>query len=173
MRLAYADPPYPGMAKSLYQCEEIDHPELIARLCSYDGWALSTKSNSLRDLLPLCPPEARVAAWVKPFAFMRPNIWPNYAWEPVIFVRPKRPVRRKVRTPHDWLSCNPWGVSSKERKAGGVKGQKPEPFSLWLFGILDARTEDSFDDLFPGSGRVGRCWESWAADQKPPPEALA
>lgn len=145
MKLAYADPPYPGMAKRLYNCDEVDHPQLIKRLVeNYDGWALSTKSNSLRDLLPLCPKGTRVAAWVKPFAFMRPNVWPNYAWEPIIFFKPKRPTRRNARTPHDWLLLNPHGVSKKERENGNqTKGQKPEAFSEWLFGILDARSEDT------------------------------
>lgn len=72
MRLAYADPPYPGLARRYYGREptyagEVDHAALIASLeASYDGWALSTSARALRDLLPLCPPEARVCSWTKP-----------------------------------------------------------------------------------------------------------
>lgn len=57
-RFAYADPPYPGRAKKHYGCAETDYPALVARLekGGYLGWALSTSADSLRWLLPLCPP---------------------------------------------------------------------------------------------------------------------
>jgi hypothetical protein len=39
--------------------------ELIASLMDgYDGWALSTSAAALRDVLSLCPPQARVCAWL-------------------------------------------------------------------------------------------------------------
>lgn len=51
-RIAYADPPYPGLARRYYRDHpdfrgEVDHAELIRRLCSYDGWALSTSAAAL------------------------------------------------------------------------------------------------------------------------------
>jgi len=51
LRLAYADPPYPGKAY-LYRDHpdyggEVDHAELIERLAAYDGWALSTSAAAL------------------------------------------------------------------------------------------------------------------------------
>lgn len=69
MRLAYADPPYPGRAH-LYEghpdyAGEVDHEALIEHLNGwkrYDGWALSTSAAALRELLPLCPPDVRVLA---------------------------------------------------------------------------------------------------------------
>ena len=44
MKAAYADPPYLGQARKHYasdpQCAEVDHAELIGRLCrDYDAWA--------------------------------------------------------------------------------------------------------------------------------------
>lgn len=73
MRFAYADPPYPGRAKRYYGDQpsfagEVDHVARIASLeaSSYDGWALSTAADALREVLPLCPAAARVCAWVKP-----------------------------------------------------------------------------------------------------------
>jgi hypothetical protein len=49
VRLAYADPPYPGQAKIHYshdpRCAEVDHAKLIAELETYDGWALSSGAN--------------------------------------------------------------------------------------------------------------------------------
>ena len=89
LRLAYADPPYPGMA-GYYRdhpdyAGEVDHAELISRLAStYDGWALSTSSAALRELLPLCPQGVRVAAWHRGERPARSR-GPQSAWEPVIY----------------------------------------------------------------------------------------
>ena len=60
LRLAYADPPYPGKAR-LYRDHpdyggEVDHLALIARLAEYDGWALSTSAEALPAVLALYPP---------------------------------------------------------------------------------------------------------------------
>lgn len=67
MSFAYADPPYPGKAVYYPERQEIDHASLVDRLTTDypDGWALSTSSRSLRDVLPLCPPDVRVCAWFK------------------------------------------------------------------------------------------------------------
>lgn len=75
MRVAYADPPYPGQAYKHYRFDpsgiraaEVYHPELIDRLCDEypDGWALSTSSVALQYVLEMCPSDVRIAAWVKP-----------------------------------------------------------------------------------------------------------
>ena len=88
LRLAYADPPYPGKAW-LYRghpdyAGEVDHAALIRRLAGYDGWALSTSAEALPGVLALCPPGVRVAAWHRG---ERPTAsrWPLHAWEPVIY----------------------------------------------------------------------------------------
>jgi len=80
MRLAYADPPYIGQARKHYgpDAREVNHELLVNHLREFDGWALSASSPSLAKILPLCP-EARVAAWVKPFASFKPNVNPAYA----------------------------------------------------------------------------------------------
>lgn len=88
LRLAYADPPYPGLA-GYYSghpdyAGEVDHTALIRRLSTYDGWALSTSSGALRDLLPLCPPTVRVAAWHRGERPTRSR-GPLSAWEPVLY----------------------------------------------------------------------------------------
>ena len=60
-RIAYADPPYPGMSRRYYgdhpdYAGEVDHERLIASLVSTsDTWALSTSAQSLPDVLALCP----------------------------------------------------------------------------------------------------------------------
>lgn len=86
-RFAYADPPYPGQARKHYgpDAREVDHVLLLAYLETFDGWALSTSSPALRDVLALCPPGVRIGAWVKPFASFKRGVDPAYAWEPVIY----------------------------------------------------------------------------------------
>ncbi|GAA1005491.1 hypothetical protein Aple_051150 [Acrocarpospora pleiomorpha] len=103
LRLAYADPPYPGNAR-LYRGHrdyngEVDHAALIGRLVVYDGWALSTSAHALPAVLPLCPPGVRVAAWHRGERATASR-WPLNAWEPVIYTqaRPADPSRHTGTT---------------------------------------------------------------------------
>ena len=134
MRMAYADPPYVGQAKRHYDMPEVDHETLIAQLVrDYpDGWALSASSPSLRYLLPLCPDDVRVMAWVKPFCSFKPNVNPAYAWEPVI-VCGGRPRGRSVPTVRDW-------VAESITLQTGLAGAKPMAFCYWLFQVLNLDT---------------------------------
>lgn len=161
MKVAYADPPYLGMSRlydhpdaSVYDTLD-GHAALIARLESEypDGWAMSLHTPSLRQILPLCPEACRVAAWVKPFASFKPGVNPAYAWEPVIF-RGGRKRNRQHRTVRDWVSCN---IALRK----GLQGAKPEGFAFWLFDLMGLEVCDTFDDLFPGTGGVGRSWQIW------------
>lgn len=155
MRLAYADPPYPGRAH-LYEghpdyAGEVDHEALVARLVSYDGWALSTHSRSLHDILDLCPRDVRVLVWVKNTV--------RYAWEPVILASAREPYEHL----RDWIHCEVDAYQWRPRPDSYVIGQKPEAFCSWLFAWLGAEPDDHFDDLFPGSGGVGHAWERFAS----------
>lgn len=165
MRFAYADPPYPGMAEKHYAEHadfdgEVDHAALIERLrTGYpDGWALSTNSTALRQLLPLCPPNVRVLAWVKSFASWKRNVYPAYAWEPVLLVGGRNRYG-DVQTPADFIA----EPITLER---GVSGAKPERFCFWLFECFGAMLGDELDDLFPGSGAVTRAWRSFLASPR-------
>jgi hypothetical protein len=161
VRIAYADPPYPG--ESYFYKEhpdyagEVDHAELIARLVAEypDGWALSTKAPALRDLLPLCPPRARVMPWVKPFASFKPGINPAYCWEPVIVFGGRKRTRQE-KTVRDWVAAN---ITIGK----GLAGVKPYEVCAWLFEVLGMGPEDELVDLFPGSGAVTVAWETWKA----------
>jgi hypothetical protein len=152
--MAYADPPYPGLARKYYGNQpdfagEVDHPALIASLSAeYDGWALSTSMRALRDLLPLCPPRAHVAAWVKAIGISPGTFGPHNTWEPVI-VCPGRRRRPGVR---DWLAAQP------ARGGGTLPGRKPIAFCAWLFQLLGLEPGDELVDLFPGSGIISRAW---------------
>jgi hypothetical protein len=134
---------------------EVDHGVLIKRLCDEfpDGWALSTTSVALRDVLPLCPSDARIGSWTKPFASFKPGINPAYCWEPVIF-RGGRKRTRNEQTVRDFVSA---GITLRR----GIVGAKPEIFCFWIFEILGLAPDDELVDLFPGSGAVSRAWEVW------------
>lgn len=163
MKAAYADPPYLGLAKEFYgdrheAAEDYDrletHVALIERLSrDFDAWALSLHSPSLRTILPHCPDDVRVMAWVKPFASFKPGVRVAYAWEPVI-VRGVPKGTREQATTRDWCSAN----ITLQR---GFPGAKPEAFCSWLFEVLNLTKDDEFHDLFPGSGAVTRAWNAW------------
>ncbi len=168
MRLAYADPPYPGCAK-LYRdhadfAGEVDHAALLARLdADFDGWLLHTSSVALRGLLPLVPPGARLMAWVKPFAAFKRNVSVAYAWEPVIVKAARKPVVTKRIVMRDWVSCS---ITLKR----GLTGAKPDAVCRWAFEMLGAEPTDELHDLFPGTGAVTRAWEGWRASASAPGE---
>lgn len=156
-RFAYADPPYPGLARRYYGGEstyagEVDHAKLVASLSaeSYDGWALSTSAEALGDVLALLPRESRprVCPWVKPIGAAPATYGPHNTWEPLIVVggRKLRPGFR------DWLCAQP------ARGGGTLPGRKPIAFCAFLFQQLGMLPGDSLDDLFPGTGVVGRAW---------------
>lgn len=158
MRVAYADPPYIGQAKRHYADHpdyggEVDHAALIGRLNTFDAWALSLSSPTLKQILVLCPDDVRIGAWTKTFASFKPNVNPAYCWEPVIF-RGGRKLGRGVPTVRDY-------VSAPITLQRGVHGAKPDRFCWWLFEFLGMEPDDEFHDLFPGSGAVGRAWEQW------------
>ena len=151
-KIAYADPPYLGCANLYPEMQEVDHAELITQLGAYDAWALSCHTPSLKVLLPMCPDNTRVAAWVKPFCSFKPNVNPAYAWEAILFKA--LPRNREIKTVRDWVSAN---ITLKK----GLVGAKPTDFCYWLFELLGARENDEFYDLYPGTGIVTKCWQSW------------
>ena len=167
MKLAYVDPPYFGCAY-LYAKHHEDakkwdtleaHQELIESLLDYDAWAMSLTSTSLKHILPMCPNDVRVAAWVKPFASFKPGVNPAYAWEPVIF-RGGRKRERVEDTVRDWVSAN---ITLQK----GLAGAKPLEFCLWILDLLGYEHGDEVSDVFPGthsmaqamSIRAGTAWQ--------------
>lgn len=160
VRVAIADPPYPGMAH-FYEhhadyAGEVDHNALIFRLMAEfpDGWALHTASTTLSEVLPDCPWDVRIGAWVKPFASFKPGVNPGYAWEPVIFRGGRQPRARTEATVRDWCSVP---ITLKR----GLVGVKPEGVCFWVFEFLGLRPGDEVVDLFPGTGAITRAWEKW------------
>lgn len=164
MKIGYADPPYPGCAK-LYKdhpdyAGEVDHKQLVDRLLAeYDGFILHTSSTALADVLALCPKGVRVMSWVKPFAAFKRNVSVAYAWEPVLVKACRKPVVTHRVIMRDWFSQS---ITLKK----GLTGAKPEPLIRWLFEMVGAQPEDTLDDMYPGTGIVGRTWEAWKTEVK-------
>jgi hypothetical protein len=161
MVFAYADPPYIGQAKRHYGCDEVNHYDLLSRLIvDYpDGWALSLSSPTLRIILPMCPEDVRIAAWVKSFCAFKRGVRPAYAWEPVIYRGGRNPVNGhaaeipekngKQTTPKDFI-VEPITLQK------GLVGAKPEKVCRWILQLLNVRPGDQVDDLYPGTGIMGR-----------------
>lgn len=165
MRYAYADPPYLGCGK-LYAAHHPDalewddpatHSALVDRLVDEypDGWAMSLSTPSLHTILPMCPPDVRVCAWVKPFASFKLGVNPGYAWEPVIMRGGRTSRARTEPTVRDYLA-EPITL----RK--GLPGAKPLAFCLWVLDLLGVTPDDTVDDLFPGTGIMAVALEQHA-----------
>jgi hypothetical protein len=168
MVFAYADPPYPGKAHYYPEGAEVDHASLVDRLVREypDGWALSTSSGALRDVLLLCPAGVRVCAWLKG---PRPTKSRRAlrSWEPLI-VAGGRPL------PVDVACDVADGLIARGRFRafpGAMVGMKPPAFAEWMFRQLGASRCDRLDDLFPGSGAIGVAWARWTGKVNVVPRA--
>ncbi len=159
MRFAYADPPYLGCGK-LYAAHHPDaldwddpqeHRRLIDRLSADypDGWALSASSPSLKTLLPMCPDDVRIAAWAKSFAAFKANVRNAYTWEPVILRGGRVSSKDGAPVTRDHLVAPITMLK-------GLPGAKPEVFCDWVLSMLGFVPGDEVDDLFPGTGVMGR-----------------
>lgn len=167
MRVAYADPPYPGQSAKHYASHpdyagEVDHADLLRRLdAEYDGWLLHTASTTLADVLltasALGITGYRVMAWVKPFAAFKRNVSVAYAWEPVIVKPVRKPVVSGRIVMRDW-------VAQSITLRRGLSGAKPEAVCRWAFEMLGLNPEDELVDLYPGTGAVAVAWEKWRSD---------
>ncbi len=167
MKFAYADPPYLGCGR-LYadkhpdalDCDKPEwHRALVERLGSEfpDGWAMSLSSPSLKTILPMCPEDCRVSAWVKPFAIFKPNVGVAYAWEPVIWRGGRKRTRQQPTVP-DWVSAN----ITLER---GLTGAKPEDFCFWFLDIMNYQPGDEVMDLFPGTETLAAAMKMYQRQQ--------
>lgn len=167
MRFAYADPPYPNTAFRYPEKTEVDHGELIAQLETYDGWLLHSNPQSLPLLLPLVPPGTRILAWGKYDGLPVTKAGLVYTWEP-IFMRPMR--RASI-----WVRDSLWGDKADHvgEERNTIRGQKPLMVIRWLFQAAGLEPGDELDDLFPGSGAVGRAWRTFQDQTTLPLEVSA
>ncbi len=160
MRFAYADPPYPGLARKYYQDLEVNHAELVARLGVEfpDGWALSTSAKALPEVLALCPGGVRVCAWVRgprsSVAFRARS-----AWEPVIVAGGRA---RRIPVSEDLSDALLWG-GRQHSHPGALVGMKPAAFCEWVLRLLGVQRGDTLVDIYPGSGVMGRAFQLFVA----------
>lgn len=160
LRLAYADPPYPGLAHRYYSehpdyAGEVDHGALLSRLRGFDGWALSTSARALPQVLAACVAQdlaVRVASWHRGVRRVR-SAAPLSGWEPVVYAGGRRVVS-------DVATSDVLELVSRPRLTDPARviGAKPAGFAYWLFALLGALPGDRFKDLYPGSGGVARAW---------------
>jgi hypothetical protein len=160
VRFAYADPPYLGCGASHYGEHHPDaadwdevatHEALADRLMADypDGWALSLNPRDLTMYLNRFERggvDVRVAAWCKTWHQIRPTTT-QFSWEPVIFRSEKKLSKRPMV--RDWMAC---AVTRQK----GLKGAKPEAFCRWVADLIGYEEGDEMDDLFPGTGVMGR-----------------
>jgi len=155
MRFAYADPPYLTCGARYYGYPEWDDParhlQLVAELVDGypDGWALSTRSVDLRWVLPACPDDVLVGAWLKPFAgSARQGVRIYRVWEPVVYRTARRntDVGARVR---DAIATNPTQML-------GFVGAKPRAFNRWVADLVGYVDGDELVDLYPGTGGMTR-----------------
>lgn len=165
MRWAYADPPYPGLAR--YYADhpdfggEVDHAALVSSLEAghFDAWSLSTSSKALSMVLSICfdyGADVRVGAW---FRGSRPgrSHGPRQAWEPVIYRGGRRDPSREYSDDALVHHARP-----RLTDPGHVIGAKPAAFAFWLFDLMGALPGDELVDLYPGSGGITRAWSRFA-----------
>ena len=181
MRFAYADPPYLGRAE-YYRAHHPDamiwddpetHRALVARLqAEYpDGWAMSLSEKSLRIILPMCPPQARTAAWISERARYAGKVVPvRRHFEPVIFCGgrdgPNRTADFVVTAQEPMPEGEKRYVMNKSAIRAGelFVGRKPAAFCRWVLDILGFERGDTMDDLFPGTGAMERVVRATEAD---------
>jgi hypothetical protein len=160
MRFAYADPPYPGLARRYYDREEVDHRELVDLLVDEypDGWALSTSSEALRDVWSLCPEGTRLHVWVNHGRRVR-AYRALHAFEALLVFGGRG---RRLPVVEDLSDVLIWG-GRQHSHPGALVGMKPAAFCEWMFRLLGASRGDRLDDLFPGSGAVARAWRLYTS----------
>jgi hypothetical protein len=84
---------------------------------------------------------------VKTFHQIRPTTV-QFAWEPVLLFGGRKENKRSPMV-RDWFV----GVPTKMK---GLPGAKSDSFNDWILDLLNFKEGDSLDDLFPGTGGMGR-----------------
>lgn len=171
LRLAYADPPYPGLSARYYADHEdfdgeVDHGVLARQLVEGfpDGWAISTNSRSTEMVLGHLRAAGaegpiHISAWFRGARPTRSHL-PLDAWEPVLWQggRQEVPTLEHGHRPTDRENALVYVARARRTDPKRVTGAKPASFIWWLFDLLGAEQGDEIVDFFAGSGGVTRAW---------------
>jgi hypothetical protein len=164
-KFAYADPPYYKQGRKKYGQfhdeahiwdDKQTHIDLIDKLMSEypDGWALSCNPANLNWMIA-GRENLRICSWVKTFHQIRPTSV-QFAWEAVILCGGRVDNKRKPMV-RDWIS----GVATKRK---GLPGAKPDYFNDWILALLNYKSGDILDDLFPGTNGMAEAVKRVSAD---------
>jgi hypothetical protein len=132
------------------------HRALLADLVAgYDGWAIATTPDAVAAVYPPLPVGTRLLVWHKLRAI------PTGAriasgWEAVLLDPPAaRRAAAAAAQVSDVLRC--------AAPTGAFAGAKPFAWTRWVLDALGYDQDtDTVDDLFPGSGAVGRAVDQQA-----------
>lgn len=162
----YADPPYANCRFKYARANNSRQwgrdaradfmRSLIGRMESLrpaDGVCAISMATPELALLHLFPSKRRVLAWTKPYAPMRPGVWPCYAWEPVVIWgrMVTRAEQKTSKTPFDW-----WHNAPKRPKKGGHENPKPDGFGEWILNAMLGPRQGPVLELFAGTMPVCR-----------------
>lgn len=166
--LVYADPPYAN-CRFKYARQNNSRQwgrnaradflrDIIARMESLrapSGVCAISMATPELELLSLFPSKRRVMAWTKPYAPMRPGVWPCYAWEPLVCWGrfPNREEQKTGKTPHDWLHLAP---KRPKKSEGAHENPKPEEFGEWVLNVTLGPRAGDVCELYAGTAPIAR-----------------
>ena len=153
MRVAYADPPLPGVRLGVfYQNKAGSITPRSSRSCVADfpdGWALSTSAKALRDLAPALSAErARLRLGEAASRARAEHGHPQHVGA----------ADRRRRGASSGPACAIGSRRSPRGTAASFPGRKPLAFIAWLFACLGVLPGDNLFDKYPGTGIVSRAF---------------
>jgi len=156
MRFASSTPCIQARRATTPERQEVDNAELVDRLVA-EYPALSTSAVALAACYARARPASACARGTRSVRCTRSSRALS-GWETLI-VAACRPL--PVDVVHDLTDAL---VARGQHRAypGAITGMKSPPFAVWMLRQLGAAPGDLRDDLFPGSGAIGRAWSRYA-----------
>lgn len=143
--------------------DDVLTPEaVVAKLNDeFDAWAMILKVSDLRAVLPYCPSNVRVGAWIRTVEPGTTLANKRASWEPVIFMT--RGIRKLSPGRKPWLDHHVEPYAPEKR----IKGSRPPGVYAWIFEGLELKQRDSFVHLFQKDDRMTAAWKQWQVRNNP------